>query len=222
MYGRRYRDRDLHFEASGGLIDSALVMQDRETDSYWSLMKGRALAGDYAGTVLRELPVGERTRWRDWLRSHPDTLVLSVGGVEHVRQDPYARYFEDRRGFRGQRARDRRLETKAPVYAFERAGVSYAAPHAILEGGHVARLEDGQWALLYRRPGAKISDSTFAYVSDLGFDHQDDGWVDLATGARFEAEPARFPDGQVARLGGFDTFWYTWSLSHRDTTLLGD
>lgn len=220
MYGRRYRDRDLHFEASGGLIDSALVMQDRETDSYWSLMEGRALAGDYAGTVLQELPVGEKTRWRDWLRSHPDTLVLSVDGVEHVARDAYAGYWNDRRGFRGQKAKDGRLETKSPIYAFERAGVSYAAPHAILEGGHAARLEDGQWVLLYRRPGAKLSESTRAYVSGLGFHDQDGEWVDLATGARFEAERVRFVGGQVARLGGFDTFWYTWSLSHPDTTLL--
>jgi hypothetical protein len=95
------------------------------------------------------------------------------------------------------------------------------APHALLEGGHAAPLEDGQWVLLYRRPGAELSESTRAFVSGLGFDDQDGEWVDLATGARFEAERVRFVGGQVARLGGFDTFWYTWSLSHPDTTLLG-
>ncbi|MEE8585937.1 MAG: hypothetical protein V3T83_13910 [Acidobacteriota bacterium] len=45
----------------------------------------------------------------------------------------------------------------------------------------------------------------------------------MASGARFDAERGEFKAGEEGpqRLGGFDTFWYNWSLIHPDTGLLG-
>ncbi len=82
MYSRRYDGQLLTFEASGGLINSSLVMQDRETNSYWAIMKGEAIAGLKKGTELAELPLGKKMKWKRWKRKHPDTLVLSVNGTE--------------------------------------------------------------------------------------------------------------------------------------------
>ncbi len=96
MYGRRYDGKDLRFEASGGLMHAALVMRDKETDSYWSIMTGDAIAGDLKGTPLEEWPLGEKAQWGDWSARHPDTLVLSVNGEFAV---PFSS-FEDGAVFR--------------------------------------------------------------------------------------------------------------------------
>ena len=223
MYGREYAGRELHFEASGGLLNAALVMQDKETDSYWAIMEGRSLAGEYAGTRLEELPQGVKAQWKDWVQDHPDTLVLSVDGVEHVRDSPYDNYFGSKGGFRGAKARDKRLKTKDPIFAFELGAAKYAVPFPAFEGGAVFDL--GQEKLfLFRPPGVEIFYSTLAFRSEAGFARREERWQEVATGAFFDAETGAFSkaDGSgPARLEGFDTFWYTWSLTHPDTGVLG-
>ena len=104
MYGREYNGNVLNFEASGGLIHASLVMQDQETDTYWSLMKGRAIGGRLKGTELEELAVGKKARWKDWVEEHPDTLVLSVAGNEDLPFNPYSDYLESSKTFGGQEA----------------------------------------------------------------------------------------------------------------------
>jgi hypothetical protein len=221
VYGRRYGDKELRFEASGGLLNSSLVMQDKETDTYWSLMKGMAVHGELAGTKLQELPGAEKVRWKDWVKKHPDTLVLSVEGVEDPGTDPYAAYWEDPRGFRGQTAADARLPTKEPIYAFRRAGEHYAVPHTALEGGRSFVLADGRAAFLYREKGAPVFASTAAFLdSGGGFAVVKGAWTDLGTGAGFDPSKRVFGSAQVPQLGGFDTYWYTWSLTNPGTRVL--
>ena len=219
MYSRHYAGQELHFEASGGLVNSSLVMQDRETDSYWSIMQGRATAGRLRGTRLVELPGSERTRWVDWVAKHPDTVVLSVRGREYAR-DSYASYWRDSRGFRGQSATDRRLKTKEPIFAFERAGEHYAVAHEHIEGGRALQLPDGSPLFLYRPKNAPMFESTHAFASRAGFVYDDDRWVELETGAAFDPKRGGFRGGRVSSLSGFDTFWYNWSLNNPDTHLL--
>ena len=102
----------MRFEASGGLINSSLVMQDKETDSYWSIMEGESIAGEFDGTKLKELPVTHKVRWKDWVALHPETLILSLNGREDVRRNVYDEYLKSDQGFRGARAVDKRLKTK--------------------------------------------------------------------------------------------------------------
>lgn len=209
----------MSFEASGGLVNSSLVMQDRETDTYWAIMEGKAVAGELEGTELVELPVGEKIQWRHWKGKHPDTLVLSVNGREDA-PDAYAGYYREASGFRGQRAEDDRLPTKEPIFAFDHDGAAYASPQSALETGAVYTLEDGSSVLLYRRKGSSLFQSTRAYVSKEGFERRGDRWVDKASGAVLDPTTGTFEGGSVEPLPGFDTFWYTWSLNNPDTRLL--
>ena len=93
MYGREYAGRELRFEASGGLLNAALVMQDKETGSYWAIMEGESLAGDYAGTRLEELPLGGN--WKLTMDGSVDAtgafgVKLGPGGTEAVGSPPAA------------------------------------------------------------------------------------------------------------------------------------
>lgn len=225
MYGREYQGKKLNFEASGGLVHSSLVMQDRETDTYWAIMSGTAIRGKLTGTKLEELPVGEKMQWKDWVKKHPDTQVLSVGGLEDLQRNPYAGYFRSSQGFRGERARDKRLKTKEPIFSFHLQGESYAVAHKIVEGGKSFVL--GSLKLFFYRPRkADMFQSTAAFISkNKGFEFQNGSWVDLDSGCKFNPDTGAF-EGEAAtcaeRIPGFDTFWYNWSLANPDTKLLSD
>ena len=223
MYGREYGGKTLNFEASGGLIHASLVMQDKETDSYWSIMSGESLAGEYQGTRLLELPVGAKMRWKDWVAEHPETLVLSVDGVEHAERNPYDSYFSSRDGFRGAVADDPRLRTKETIYAFQLDGRAYAVPFSLFEGGGAFEA-GGEHLFLYRPAGVEMFYSTVAYRSaEDGFEHRDGVWRHTASGAVFDREAERFAssDGtELPRLDGFDTFWFNWSMTHPETDVL--
>ncbi len=221
MYDRNYAGKELNFEASGGLANASLVMQDQQTDTYWSIMKGQAIAGELSGEKLVELPYGKKMSWKEWRELHPDTLVLSVNDREDG-GDSYAGYFESSQGFRDIEAKDKRLKTKEPIYAFHHQGTAYAAPAKNLEDGGRFTLADGTPVFLHRRKGSEILDSTTAYRSEDGFEKRGKDWFEKSTGARFDSERVTFEGGEVEPLEGFDTFWYNWSLNNSEAVSLGD
>ena len=137
MYDRNVNGRELNFEASGALLQASLVMRDRETDSWWSIMTSTAIGGALQGAERDELPIGEKTTWADWRRRHPNTLVLSVDGEEHHSNNPYDNYFASDRTFHDLEISDDRLEPKTPVFSFWLNGQTYAAAHSTFEGGRL-------------------------------------------------------------------------------------
>ena len=219
MYGREYEGKTLDFESSGGLMNSSMIMQDRQTDSYWSIMTGDAVSGEYKGTKLVELPISRKVEWKDWLGEHPDTLVLSVNGEQDA-PDPNTEYFRSRRGFRGQQATDGRLDTKDSIYAFRYDDRAYAIDTGGVVGGKTFALHDGSHAFVYRAKGAELFEGSSAFWSEVGFEQRGEEWVEVGTGARFLPQAGEFEGPTRYRLSGFDTFWYTWSLSNPDTALL--
>jgi hypothetical protein len=223
VYGRRYGGRDLAFEPDGGLLNASLVVRDRETDSLWSILTGDAIQGDFQGTPLDQWAVGEKVRWRDWKKRHPDTLVLSVDGREHLRTNPYDMYLASEAPFRGIKAKDGRLPDREPVYVFQLGDTRYAVPYSAFPGGAVFRA-GGRELFLYRPRGAELHLSTLAFEGVGGtFVKEAGGWTHSPSGNRFHPDQAAFAGGRQpgpARLEGLDTFWYMWSLTHPGTEIL--
>lgn len=223
VYDRDYGSYTLSFEASGGLLHNSLVLQDKETDSYWSIMKGSSIAGELAGTPLKVLPVGIKVRWKEWLDLYPDTRILSVNGREHTPVDPYQGYFYSEEGFSGRVASDQRLATKDPIFGFVWGGVSFAVPLQSVEGGAVFQVESGH-IFLYRPVDSQVLRSTDAYISfSGGFARSGEKWIHLDSASTFDPGHGVFvgetpPD--LLRMEGFDTFWYTWSPLHPGAKIL--
>ena len=214
MYGRQVGEQELNFEASGALRDAALIMRDRETDSWWSIMTSDAIGGDLDGTDLRELPYGEKTTWGDWKGRHPETLVLSVDGTEHLENNPYDNYFTSAGTFRDIGLADDRLDAKENIYTFWLEGRPFAVTHRAIEGGKTYRLDglDERVAFFHRVPGLPMYASSEAWLVGAG-----------ATGMAGDEILAAIRAGTLEgaeRLTGFDTFWYTWVAVNRDTELL--
>jgi len=75
-FDRRLGDRVLTFGTSGSLYQSDLVMYDRQTESLFPQLEGRAIAGVLAGAELDRVPVQTIT-WAQFRDANPDGHVLS-------------------------------------------------------------------------------------------------------------------------------------------------
>ena len=212
VYGRDFDDKTLTFEASGALKDAALILRDRETDSWWSIMTSDAIGGVLHGRELVELPVSTKTTWTRWRASHPETQVLSVGGKEHEYTDPYANYWTDDGTFRGTKAGDSRLASKAPIFSFLLGDQAYAVPHPIAEGGAVLKLSEAERLIVWREPGVAMFASTEVWrVPSAAASGRLPKLLDALRRGKVEG---------AQTVGGFDTFWYTWSAVHPESVLL--
>jgi hypothetical protein len=213
VYGRTVNGKTLELEPSGALLSASLVMRDRQTDSWWSIMTSEAIGGPLEGTKLPELPVGEKTTWGAWRTKHPGTLALSVEGAEHVASSPYDSYFGSEKTFRNLETADDRLPAKEPVFAFRADGKPWAAPHAAFAGGKVFDLPGRKdKLLLHRDAGAAVYASTQAW------------WVKPET-AKGKTADELTSAAQAGAAGfepveGFDTFWYTWVGVNEGTGVL--
>jgi hypothetical protein len=81
------------FGTSGDLVNSNLLMYDRQTDSRWPQLLGQAISGPSRGRVLEGVPL-DWTSWGRWRSVHPDTMVLSTrtGYLRQYGNDPYGSY----------------------------------------------------------------------------------------------------------------------------------
>jgi hypothetical protein len=113
------------FGVSGKLWRDALVLYDRQTDSLWSQVDGRAFRGDSSGRVLKHVP-SVQTTWGEWKRLHPETLVLRKDG--EYDSSRYTQYWDDpdRVGVFGNETKDLRLEPKREIIGV-RAGTGQLA-----------------------------------------------------------------------------------------------
>jgi hypothetical protein len=75
VYARRAGGRTLTFDFAAGLVDDNLLLADRETDSIWSQLEGRAIDGPLEGEPLTTVP-SLQTTWGHWRQLHPDTEVM--------------------------------------------------------------------------------------------------------------------------------------------------
>lgn len=85
----------LHFEVSGMLRQSDMIMADQETETWWQQLTGEAMVGKLTGQRLSTIPsmvisVGE------FFESYPEGLILSVStGVgldDRYGKNPYTHY----------------------------------------------------------------------------------------------------------------------------------
>ena len=62
--------RTLTFGVSGMLLRDSLVMFDRQTDTLWTQVDGRAIKGALTGRRLEIVPAVHAT-WKEWKRLYP-------------------------------------------------------------------------------------------------------------------------------------------------------
>jgi len=81
------------FGVSGLLYNSDVLLYDRQTQSLWSQILGKSIAGPLKGVKLNLLP-SSHTTWRQWRRRYPNSKVLSTrtGFRINYNKSPYMDY----------------------------------------------------------------------------------------------------------------------------------
>lgn len=80
------RGEQLTFRVAG-LYNGVFTMWDRETNSAWSHLDGRAIAGELRGEQLAIRPL-QTTTWEAWLTEHPNTTVPDVNTGARYHRGP--------------------------------------------------------------------------------------------------------------------------------------
>jgi len=104
-------------------------MMDKETESLWSHVLGKAVKGPMEGSTLEMLP-STQTTWAAWSKAHPKTKLLAKS--EAVTSSHYQGYFDDPEKMGIFRARRiiKQMPGKALVWG-------------VAQGPHAAALADG-------------------------------------------------------------------------------
>lgn len=180
--------RRLSFGVSGLLYNSDVLLYDRGTESLWSQLLMRAVAGPLKGERLTQVPLAH-TSWGAWKAEHPDTKVLSTetGFRRDYGQDPYA-------GYSGN------VEVYFPVSASSRR---YHPKERVLGLAVDGRFKAYPFAELSRTGHKEISDRFAGLDLTIRFDRT--------------AESARAFDADGRELAAVSGFWFAWFAFHPET-----
>jgi hypothetical protein len=234
-FDRRLGDRVLTFGTSGLLYHSDLVMYDRQTESLWSQIEGRAIAGALAGTELGRIPV-QTVTWAQWQAANPDGWVLSrdTGVDRDYGANPYVGYDDpDSYPFLFSGEPDPRLPPMERVAGLGAGQDPVAVRLSDLVNAGVLEVEvDGAPVVLLATEGLRspLEDANvetgravgatgaFSPVFDgrhLEFARVGDGFVDTATGSRWnvlgEAVEGPLAGARLQPVEHLDTFWFAWA-----------
>ncbi len=243
-FEREVGDRLLSFGTSGLLYLSALVMYDRQTESLWSQVESRAIAGVLTGEELTTIPV-QTVTWRQWSTQFPSGWVLSrdTGHERDYGSNPYAGYDNpDGSPFLFDEEPDPRLPPMTRVLGVDWNDESVAVVLEELTEAGVSRLTlGGEPVTAWSVPGlaSALDAATVADGYSVGatgvFDPRVDGreltfepaedeqFRDAETDSRWSltgrAVAGPLEGEQLRSVPHLDTFWFAWAASQPDTTI---
>jgi hypothetical protein len=218
VYSREIGDQVLEFGVSGKLVMNVLVMYDRQTDSLWSQLLGKAIEGELEGTILEYFPA-RQTTWDDWSSQFPDTQALVKG--YSGRRDPYLSYYNSSQaGVLGQTRQDDRLSTKEYVIGVADGEDAVAYPFSALMEQPVINDQVGELQILV------VFDPS--YETGVVFNRNVEGrsltfsqveereLIDDQTGTRWEGMTGRAISGELIgakleQVKSTNSFWFGWA-----------
>lgn len=255
LYDRRAPDGETYdFSGTGLVYQSNRLMYDRQTETLWNSLTGRPVLGPLvtaaAGTTgswLDTIPI-VTARWEDWLRDHPDTLVLSedVGlGRGYAPGFPHLEYFSSGDTIYPVAERDGRQLTKSWVYGVVVGSAAKAYPVRTVFDEHVVndRIDDVELVVVGDGQGRGIrirvelpqlgevryfvGGAVRAYQRPAGVTFAPGPTPDIVLDEDGEAwrvteEALVSPSGEVApRMSGQLAYWFGWRAFQPHTAIYG-
>jgi hypothetical protein len=228
VYSRELNGQVLEFGVSGKLIMNVLVMYDRQTDSLWSQLLGKAVEGELAGQQLEFLPSWQTT-WEDWKTRHPDTLAL-VKGYQGDR-DPYDTYYESyAAGVIGEEHQDNRLGTKDFIVGVALGEDARAYPFRLLNDEPVVNdILNGIPILVVFDPGTAsgvvflrtVDGQTLTFNSSGELQLKDEETNSTWDALNGEAIAGELKGASLERVKSTSSFWFGWKDFYPETGIYG-
>ncbi len=241
-FDRRLDGTTYDFGVSGNLRYSDLVMYDRQTESWWQQITGRAIVGELTGKKLTAMPAA-MVSFADFRSTHPKGQVLSrdTGFLKPYGRNPYLGYDDiSRSPFLFFEEVDGRLPAMERVVTVSLNGEDAAYPFNVLAAQKVA--EDtvgGEPIVVFHQPGtispfARSEEDigaagVFAPTLDgktLKFNVTDDGTiVDTETQSQWNvlgrAIAGPLTGKQLQSIVNGNHFWFAWAVFKPDTRVFG-
>ena len=132
-------------------------MNDRQTETLWQQLGGRAIVGDRTGETLTRIP-SQIVSFGQFAEAYPagDVLSRDTGYNRPYGRNPYAGYDDvDKKPFRFRGETDGRLPPMEKVVAISVEGADKAYPHRITKEQRVIRdTVAGQPVVVWHSDGA--------------------------------------------------------------------
>ncbi len=218
------KGKRLHFDYDS-MVAANEVFKDRETGSRWQQGTGTAISGPLKGTQLAIYPF-LRTTWGEWMKQHPDTLVLKplAGYAENMaglNQAISRAKFGEGAAPKAALSHDGRLRPRETVAGLEVRGEATAFPLSALRQVRVVNDEvGGTPVLIVHQPQ---SDTTTAFARRLrgrnlqfrAVDQEASKLMDLGTNSLWNAYglclSGPLKGSHLKQLVLEPEFWFAWS-----------
>lgn len=200
---------------SGRLINSNLVMYDRDTGSLWPQIAATAIAGERKGETLEEINL-TWTTWEDWYAKHPDTELLDerTGFARDYRRDPYGRYNPTGGYYSSERVMFPLMSEDDSLHPKHMVSGARTADHAVVFD--LESLAEEGLMMTDNFVGVHDQDLGNAHiyrrVDDQSFTWQDGQVQNADTGDRFAAD-----DLPLEPVIAIEAFWFAWNAVYPDS-----
>ncbi len=217
------------FGVSGLIYKNNLIPYDRKTNSYWSQMEGKSVAGEVAGTSPQFLPILETT-WREWKNLFPETQIMSLE-TGFSRSYDFLPYFDYRDNHNKVsfpiEQEDDRLQRKELVLGLI-YGSNAAKAYPLLElGDSVSVVQENLRNTNYIVVGSEKRNFAMCFEAEIDGEAllfrpvQDRGAIvmqDLATGTYWDVF-GRAVDGELLGQSlkptlSYIGYWFAWADFH--------
>ena len=236
----------LTFGTSGRLFQDNLVMYDRQSETLWPQLTGKASIGVRTGDTLVAIPLGT-VPWADFAQANPEAKVLSkdTGFDRPYGQNPYVGYDQADGDllFGLEDDLDSRLLVKERVIGLSGSSSNVAYVREALVDSEPVEIDlDGDPVVLWHVPGqnSALDTAQISEGNDIGtvgvfsptvegqaltFERRAEGFVDAQTQSTWDvlgnATAGPLAGESLSAITHLDTFWFSWVLFHPDTTVQG-
>lgn len=222
VYQRNLGNAVLDFGVSGKLYNSNLLMYDRQTQSFWSQILGKALFGNLTGSNLERID-SSIVKYSEWKKLNQDTIVLSIKtgfpfsyNLDPYKDNNYDYYTNDEIWYRVDNV-DNRLKPKEMVFGVDFNSVFKAYKSEDIKKNVV--LNDKNIVVFYNsetnQANFYLNDGmTFKYDNGKILDNFGNKWgfEGLALDGNIKGETLK-------KIIPIYSFWFSWSAFHPDTEL---
>lgn len=221
-YSREVNGKVLEFGVSGKLRNANLVMYDRQTETYWSQIKGKAIVGPMVPEKLN-LKFSSITEWEEWKEAYPDTKVLSreTGIYPPNRYDNrlYQGYKDSERVGFGVNNVDDRLKSKKIVYGINLGNKSIAYTEEAVRNEKLIKDKIGNESIVIFENPEDGSIRAFKLNKKADFSIDRNSLQD-AEGNKWSFEGKEIDgEGKLEGLNPKGFYWFAWTKFNPETQL---